>query len=144
MDEASGDSDANFDGEDPDMDDWEDASDNVNINSEGGALSEDGNVDIDSTGSDVASGHADGDGFMSDSDSYDQSDSFRNGEDDDDGYAGEARYPDSKKKSTRATEADLFADADEYADLINKGLGNMASGTNLRSKLKRKRKNGIS
>ena len=140
MDEASGDSDANFDGEDPDMDDWEDASDSVNMNSEEGAPGEDGNVDIDSTGSDIASAHADGDVFMSDSDCYDQSDFFRNGEDDDDGYAGEASYPDSNKKSTHATDADVFADADEYADLINNGLGNLASGTNLRSKLKRKRK----
>ena len=55
--------------------------------------------------SDEPSARADGDDFMSDSDSDDDSAFFRSG-DDDNGHAGEAKLSESKKRSKRTTEAD--------------------------------------
>ena len=131
--ESKNDGQADFDNEDPDIDGWDDLQDGDSLDSENVdpqedalVLAVDDDVDNDMDASGDMLGHKDEDDFMDDSDSDDdvESDCFYVCD-----YSSDSAHKksgqgktlvESSVKAKRKMETEVFLDADEYEELIDR------------------------
>lgn len=150
--ESKHDGQADFDSEDPDTDGWNDLQDGDSLDSYTPNTQED--PDLLAVGGDIAKDigfrseklyHEDEDDFMDDSDSDDDNESEGLGAYDnssDSAYDNESKSKTlvaSNGKAKRKIEDEVFADADEYEELINRAhvRRERASGANRAIKVRR-------